>query len=84
MLGLLFYILTQNPSHGCEHSCWLIETDSFVEVRSTKLGYIISVSSLSSPSFILSLPRILQDAKDFKEGVSMGIREIIPQTSVEG
>lgn len=75
MLGLLFYILTQNPSHGCEHSCWLIETE---EVRSKKLGCIISVSSLSSPSFILSLPRILQDAKDFKEGVSMGIREIIP------
>lgn len=48
-----------------------------MEVRSTKLGCIISVSSLSSPFFILLLPRILQDAKDFKEGVSMGIREII-------
>lgn len=77
MLDLLFYIPTQNPSHRCEHSCWLIEADSSVEVRSTKLGCIISVSSLSSPFFILLLPRILQDAKDFKEGVSMGIREII-------
>lgn len=48
-----------------------------MEVRCTKLGCITSVSSLSSPFFILLLSRILQDAKDFKEGVSMGIREII-------
>lgn len=73
MLDLLFYIPTQNPSHRCKHSCWLIETDSSVEARNKKLGYSISISSLSSPSFILLLPRILQDAKDFKESVSMGI-----------
>lgn len=48
-----------------------------MEVRSKKSGNIINISNLLPPSSSLSLPKILQDAKDFKEGKSMGIREMI-------